>query len=226
MPATEASPGSRTSLLAALVAVNHCHLPRQLHRCPGRVTFAPSPLLEILLMIATLAPLPIGPVAAAPRRPTPDPSPALGGSWVPGRRTCRRGPGRNREPHPGCALRRAPPPRALRRPAGYSASPIPWGVRFGGSDQCRFFKDFWLQPVPGGQGYRLDLASTEVLALGLQLERELDRCTRRTKTGRNPNTRGKSWRGFIPALTGDRTGRPLRRQQRIGSSGGSSRDRS
>ena len=118
MPATEASPGSRTSLLAALVAVNHCHLPRQLHRCPGRVTLAPSPLLEILLMIATLAPLPIGPVAAAPRRPTPDPSPALGGSWVPGRRACRRGPGRNREPHPGCALRRAPPPRALCPPAG------------------------------------------------------------------------------------------------------------
>ena len=119
-------------------------------------------------------------------------------------------------PHGRCALRLA----------GYSASPIPWGVRFGGSDQCRFVKDLWLQPVPGGQGYRLDLASTEVLALGLQLERELDRCTRRTRTGRNPNTRGKSWRGFIPALTGDRTGRPLRRQQRIGSSGGSSRDRS
>jgi hypothetical protein len=71
-------------------------------------------------------------------------------------------------PHGRCALRLA----------GYSASPIPWGVRFGGSDQCRFVKDLWLQPVPGGQGYRLDLAGEESLALWLQLERELDRCTR------------------------------------------------
>ena len=53
---------------------------------------------------------------------------------------------------------------------GASASAAP--------SNCRFFKDLLLQPVPGGRGYRLDLASTELLALGLQLERELDRCAR------------------------------------------------
>jgi len=64
------------------------------------------------------------------------------------------------------------------RLAGYSSSRIPWGVRFGGPEQCRFLKDLSLQPVPGAQGYRLDLASEELLVLGLQLERELDRHAR------------------------------------------------
>ncbi len=64
------------------------------------------------------------------------------------------------------------------RLAGYSGSRIPWGVRVGGPDPRRFFKDLRLQPVPGGRGYRLDLACTELLTLGLGLERELDRHAR------------------------------------------------
>ena len=64
------------------------------------------------------------------------------------------------------------------RLAGYSGSRVPWGVRFGGPQHCRYVKDLRLQPVLGAQGYRLDLASTELLALGLSLERELDRHAR------------------------------------------------
>ena len=49
--------------------------------------------------------------------------------------------------------------RLALRLVGYSASRVPWGVRFGGPEQCRFFKDLSLQPVPQARGYRLDLAS-------------------------------------------------------------------
>jgi hypothetical protein len=93
-------------------------------------------------------------------------------------------------PHGRCALRLA----------GYSASPIPWGVRFGGSAQCRFLKDLWLQPVPDAKGYRLDLAGEELLALGLQLERELDRCTGFCRQPLREQVRlPKLWAAFQPA---------------------------
>jgi hypothetical protein len=61
------------------------------------------------------------------------------------------------------------------RLAGYSSKRVPWGVRFGGFDQCKFFKDLSLQPVSGARGYRLDVDDTEILSLGLGLERELGR---------------------------------------------------
>jgi hypothetical protein len=64
------------------------------------------------------------------------------------------------------------------RLAGYSGSGIPWGVRFGGPENCQFRKDLRLQPVPGGRGYRLDLANEELLTLSLGLERQLERCAR------------------------------------------------
>ncbi|MFH1265220.1 MAG: hypothetical protein ABIK89_05790 [Planctomycetota bacterium] len=94
------------------------------------------------------------------------------------------------------------------RLAGYSSSRIPWGVRFGGPEQCRFLKDLSLQPVSGAQGYRLDLASDELLVLGLQLERELDRHARyRQRHVRKRPRLPKLWAGFLPAdsasITGD-----------------------
>ena len=111
------------------------------------------------------------------------------------------------------------------RLAGYSSSRIPWGVRFGGPEQCGFFKDLLLQPTPGARGYRLDLASTELLSLGLRLERELDRCTRYWhRRARQQVCLPKLWAAFQPAdaasITGDgpelaayaaRTGRLPRR---------------
>jgi hypothetical protein len=94
------------------------------------------------------------------------------------------------------------------RLAGYVGSRVPWGVRFGGPEQCLFFKDLRLQPVPGARGYRLDLASTELLALGLQLDRELDRHTRYCQRQVREHVQlPKLWAGFQPAdaagITGD-----------------------
>ena len=37
------------------------------------------------------------------------------------------------------------------RLAGYSGSRVPWGVRFGGRENCRFVKDLSLQPVAGAR---------------------------------------------------------------------------
>jgi len=108
------------------------------------------------------------------------------------------------------------------RLAGHSASRIPWGVRFGGPENRKFCKDLALQPVPGAQGYRLDLTGTELLSLGLALESELDRHARhRRQHVRDQLCLPKLWVGFRPAdvagITGDgpelaayaaRTGRP------------------
>ncbi len=64
------------------------------------------------------------------------------------------------------------------RLAGFWGEPVPWGVRWGGGDQCRFCKDLLLQPVPGGPGLRINAARTDLLRLGLALDQELDRHAR------------------------------------------------
>jgi hypothetical protein len=93
------------------------------------------------------------------------------------------------------------------RLAGYAGSRIPWGVRFGGPENCRFFKDLRLQPVPGGRGYRLDLADIELLALAVQLERELDRHARYQQHRVREQVRlPKLWAGFRPAEAANITG--------------------
>jgi hypothetical protein len=84
------------------------------------------------------------------------------------------------------------------RASAYSGSRVPWGVRFGGRRNGRFIKDLMLQPVPGGQGYRLDLANEELLALGLQLDRELGRHARFHKPVRDRPALPKLWAGFAP----------------------------
>jgi hypothetical protein len=94
------------------------------------------------------------------------------------------------------------------RLAGFSVSRIPWGIRFGGPGNCTFLKDLRLQPVPQGRGYRLDLADTELLTLGLQLERELDRQARyRQGQVQNVIRLPKLWAGFraqdARAISGD-----------------------
>jgi hypothetical protein len=98
--------------------------------------------------------------------------------------------------------------RVALRLAGYAATRVPWGVRFGGPEQCRFFKDLLLQPVPQARGYRLDLASMELLQLGLGLARELDRHARyRQRHVREQIRLPKLWAGFRAAdatgITGD-----------------------
>ncbi len=93
------------------------------------------------------------------------------------------------------------------RLAGYSGSRIPWGVRFGGRNDCRFVKDLMLQPVPGGEGYRLDLADDDLLALGLRLDRELTYQFRVNLQVRERPFLPKLWAAFQPdyadSITGD-----------------------
>ena len=97
-----------------------------------------------------------------------------------------------------CQVR--PGQHALRL-AGFSGKPVPWGVRWGGPDQCRFVKDLLLQPVPGGPGLRLDVADAELLTLALQLHGELDRAVRYGRV-REQVQLPKLWAGFDPADRG------------------------
>ena len=100
-----------------------------------------------------------------------------------------------------------PGPDALRL-AGFSGTPVPWGVRWGGADQRRFCKDLMLQPVLGGPGLRLDVADTDLLWLGLALERELDRHARHPRLPLRRRVQlPKLWAAFhqadAAAITGD-----------------------
>jgi len=94
------------------------------------------------------------------------------------------------------------------RLAGFAAKRIPWGIRLGGPGQCLFCKDLRLQPVPGANGYRLDLDNTELLSLGLALNQERNRHMRSEKRRFQEHPRlPKLWAAFRPAdatqITGD-----------------------
>jgi hypothetical protein len=111
------------------------------------------------------------------------------------------------------------------RLAGFAAERIPWGIKWGGMENCRFSKNLLLQPVPGGPGLRLNTASTELLQLGLLLDRDIERHVRYSRcTKRQKLQLPKLWAGFHGAdaehITGDgpelaaycrRTGKPARR---------------
>jgi hypothetical protein len=94
------------------------------------------------------------------------------------------------------------------RLAGFSGARVPWGVKWGGAEQCRFLKNLMLQPVPNGPGLRLNTASTDLLRLGLQLDRDLERHVRRPSLPVRQQFRLPClWAGFkpadVPAITGD-----------------------
>jgi len=99
------------------------------------------------------------------------------------------------------------PGQCALRLAGYCGRRIPWGVRFGGPDNCMFRKDLMLQPIPGGRGYRLDLARADLLTLGLAIDRELDCCARFCQQQlRERPFLPKLWAAFQPADTAKITG--------------------
>jgi hypothetical protein len=84
------------------------------------------------------------------------------------------------------------------RLSGFRGCRVPWGTRLGSRNNCRFIKDLMLQPVRGGQGYRLDLNDEELLGLGLQLDHELDQHARFHKSVRDRPMLPKLWAGFEP----------------------------
>ncbi len=86
------------------------------------------------------------------------------------------------------------------RLAGYSGARVPWGVQWGGSEQCRFLKNLLLQPVANGPGLRLSTTSTDLLHLGLQLDHELERHVRHPALPLRQQLRLPClWAGFKPA---------------------------
>jgi len=98
--------------------------------------------------------------------------------------------------------------RCALRLAGYGGTQVPWGVKWGGAEQCRFFKDLRLEPVPEARGARLDANRTELLRLGLQLQRDLDRHYRyRQLAARRTPMLPNLWAGFrlsdAATITGD-----------------------
>jgi len=109
--------------------------------------------------------------------------------------------------------------------AGYGAAPVPWGVKWGGAEQCRFLKNLLLQPVDGGSGLRLNSTGDDLLRLAMQLDREVERRVRHPFLSVRRQLRLPClWAGFKPAdaknLTGAgpeleaysrRTGKPAER---------------
>jgi len=94
------------------------------------------------------------------------------------------------------------------RLAGFTGACIPWGVQWGGPEHSRFLKDLRLQPVTQARGLRLDTHSADLLRLGLQLDRELERQVRHAPDSMRQELRLPClWAGFKPAqaigLTGD-----------------------
>lgn len=59
--------------------------------------------------------------------------------------------------------------------AGFSGRPIPWGVCWGDRRGSKFFKDLCLEPASQARGRRIDADDEELLQLGLELERQLQR---------------------------------------------------
>lgn len=79
--------------------------------------------------------------------------------------------------------------------AGYSCARVPWGVKFGGRDNSRFFKDFTLSPVSQGRGLRLNIEAVELFQTAIKL----DRLVQYVKSPRPSGPRlPKLWAGFRP----------------------------
>jgi hypothetical protein len=65
--------------------------------------------------------------------------------------------------------------RLSTRVAGYGSSVIPWGVRIGGAENCKFDKDLSRPPSWSAKGHRIDLRHVEILAAALDLDRSIER---------------------------------------------------
>ncbi len=91
---------------------------------------------------------------------------------------------------------------------GFSARRVPWGVEWGGHQGSRFFKDLRLQPVPQARGRRIDGDGAQLVQLGLQLDRQVERhCQERWLPVRRYLRLPRLWAGFrysnVSAVHGD-----------------------
>jgi hypothetical protein len=85
------------------------------------------------------------------------------------------------------------------RLAGYSGKLTSQGVQWGGPERCHFFKDLRLQPVRDGRGLRLDVASGDLIRLGLALDRTVECHARHRLAAQRPLRLPPLWAGFRPA---------------------------
>jgi hypothetical protein len=83
------------------------------------------------------------------------------------------------------------------RLAGYSSVRAPWGMMWGGAEQCRFFKDLLLYPTPQARGRRLDATRGQLLQLALRLDGHLTRHARYPWLIHRPHLQlPRLWAGF------------------------------
>ncbi len=83
------------------------------------------------------------------------------------------------------------------RCAGYSASGIPWGLKIGGADACKFDKDLTVAPAPAAKDRRFDTSNGELLSLALSCDQQLERHGRYPHFPRRLQPRWpKLWAGF------------------------------
>jgi hypothetical protein len=86
------------------------------------------------------------------------------------------------------------------RLAGYSGIRVPWGIRWGGPENSKFFKDLQLQPMAGARGLRLDIASADLFRLALHLDRDIERHLCYARRCKRPYVQlPRLWAGFRPA---------------------------
>ncbi len=89
------------------------------------------------------------------------------------------------------------------RLAGYGACRVPWGVRCGGAQDCRFDKKAALKPKPRATGWRLDARSRTIIRAAHELRKEIA-----AQSDQPPGAIRRHiqlpdfWAGFGPADTG------------------------
>ena len=89
------------------------------------------------------------------------------------------------------------------RCAGYSAATVPWGVKIGGADDCKFEKNLAISPGSAARGARFDVLRGELLSLALSLDQVLERHSRYPHLPRRQQLRWpKLWAAFATDVAG------------------------
>ncbi len=97
--------------------------------------------------------------------------------------------------------------RLALRLAGFGGARMPWGVKWGGPGQSKFYKDLLLRPMPGARGLRLDASRTKPFQLAMQLERQLQRYSGRPWLVRRQRPQlPRLWAGFRASVVAEVTG--------------------
>jgi hypothetical protein len=100
--------------------------------------------------------------------------------------------------------------RSSRHPSlrlcGYGATRLPDGVRWGGAENCRLFKNLTLAPQRGARNERIDREKRDLLALALKLDRRLSRAARYPSLPWPELRLPRLWAGYRARHTGELVG--------------------